>query len=464
METLVTTGAVAIALDWASRESRASWARPRRRRAVGGRRHPAGRRHGRDLAGAHPGRRRAAPPAGRRRGHLRRQPQHQLHQRLHQALQVLRVQPRPPRGGGLLPADRRGRAARASRRGSWARPRSASRPGLPPKLDGWFYVDLCRALKAALPELHLHAFSPEEVLYGVDPLGLPIAEYLTRSRRPGSARCPAPRPRSSTRRSATSSRAGRITRRAVDRGHHHRARARHPHDLDDHVRPRRDARALDRGTWSCCATSRRTPAASPSSCRCRSSTRRRRCTASGSSPASGPARPASRSSRCTRSRASCSAPTFRNIQASWVKEGPEAGPGPARRGRQRPGRHADQREHLHLGRRVLRPARAARRAASAHPRRGPHPRPARHAPTTCSASTRARTTRTTPARPRRRRRGALRLVPEAGLVRQVPLPPSHALPDAEPGERRMRLLSARGALSRIGPWFHAGRDQSKRSA
>ena len=43
----------------------------------------------------------------------------------------------------------------------------------------------------------------------------------------------------------------------------------------------------------------------------------------GSCPACGPAPPASRSSRCTRSRASCWAATFRNIQASWVKEGPK---------------------------------------------------------------------------------------------------------------------------------------------
>jgi FO synthase subunit 2 len=51
--------------------------------------------------------------------------------------------------------------------------------GLPPKLDGRFYIDLARALKAALPALHLHAFSPEEVLYGSVRSGLPIKEYLS---------------------------------------------------------------------------------------------------------------------------------------------------------------------------------------------------------------------------------------------------------------------------------------------
>src|SRR6266403_620284 len=51
--------------------------------------------------------------------------------------------------------------------------------GLPPKLDGRYYIDLCRAIKRALPDLHLHAFSPEEILYGSVRSGLPIKEYLT---------------------------------------------------------------------------------------------------------------------------------------------------------------------------------------------------------------------------------------------------------------------------------------------
>jgi FO synthase subunit 2 len=50
--------------------------------------------------------------------------------------------------------------------------------GLPPKLDGRYYIELCQALKQALPDLHLHAFSPEEILYGSVRSGLPIKEYL----------------------------------------------------------------------------------------------------------------------------------------------------------------------------------------------------------------------------------------------------------------------------------------------
>ena len=50
--------------------------------------------------------------------------------------------------------------------------------GLPPKLDGRYYIDLCRAIKRVLPDIHLHAFSPEEILYGSVRSGLSIKEYL----------------------------------------------------------------------------------------------------------------------------------------------------------------------------------------------------------------------------------------------------------------------------------------------
>src|SRR5207245_6909266 len=50
--------------------------------------------------------------------------------------------------------------------------------GLPPKLDGRYYIDLARAITTALPDLHIHAFSPEEVLYGSVRSGMPISDYL----------------------------------------------------------------------------------------------------------------------------------------------------------------------------------------------------------------------------------------------------------------------------------------------
>ena len=50
--------------------------------------------------------------------------------------------------------------------------------GLPPKMNGNFYIDLTRAVKKALPDLHMHAFSPEEVLYGATRAGVSILHYL----------------------------------------------------------------------------------------------------------------------------------------------------------------------------------------------------------------------------------------------------------------------------------------------
>ncbi|MDE2059744.1 MAG: 5-amino-6-(D-ribitylamino)uracil--L-tyrosine 4-hydroxyphenyl transferase CofH [candidate division NC10 bacterium] len=50
--------------------------------------------------------------------------------------------------------------------------------GLPPKLDGQFYIELCRAIRRAAPRIHIHAFSPEEILYGSRQSGIPIPQYL----------------------------------------------------------------------------------------------------------------------------------------------------------------------------------------------------------------------------------------------------------------------------------------------
>ena len=50
--------------------------------------------------------------------------------------------------------------------------------GLPPEMEGDLYIRLCQAVKEALPEIHLHAFSPEEILYGSRQSGMTIQEYL----------------------------------------------------------------------------------------------------------------------------------------------------------------------------------------------------------------------------------------------------------------------------------------------
>ena len=50
--------------------------------------------------------------------------------------------------------------------------------GLPPKMEGSLYIDLTRELKRELPDLHIHGFSPEEVLYGAVRSRCSIEEYL----------------------------------------------------------------------------------------------------------------------------------------------------------------------------------------------------------------------------------------------------------------------------------------------
>jgi 5-amino-6-(D-ribitylamino)uracil---L-tyrosine 4-hydroxyphenyl transferase len=50
--------------------------------------------------------------------------------------------------------------------------------GLPPKMDGHIYIDICKAVKKELPDIHIHAFSPEEVIYGAVRSETPVPEYL----------------------------------------------------------------------------------------------------------------------------------------------------------------------------------------------------------------------------------------------------------------------------------------------
>lgn len=51
--------------------------------------------------------------------------------------------------------------------------------GLHPKMSGSHYRDIVLALKAELPDMHIHAFSPFEIWYGVKKTGMSIREFLT---------------------------------------------------------------------------------------------------------------------------------------------------------------------------------------------------------------------------------------------------------------------------------------------
>ena len=57
--------------------------------------------------------------------------------------------------------------------------------GLPPKMEGDLYIRLCEAIKKELPDMHIHGFSPEEVLYGSIRSDITIRAYLTALRAAG---------------------------------------------------------------------------------------------------------------------------------------------------------------------------------------------------------------------------------------------------------------------------------------
>ena len=52
--------------------------------------------------------------------------------------------------------------------------------GIHPDYTGATYLTICRAVKDAVPGLHVHAFSPLEVWQGAHTLGIPVADFLMR--------------------------------------------------------------------------------------------------------------------------------------------------------------------------------------------------------------------------------------------------------------------------------------------
>jgi len=62
--------------------------------------------------------------------------------------------------------------------------------GIHPDFDGDYYIDVARAVKAAVPDLHVHAFTALEVTEGAKRLGEPLDHYLARLRDVGLATLP----------------------------------------------------------------------------------------------------------------------------------------------------------------------------------------------------------------------------------------------------------------------------------
>ena len=57
--------------------------------------------------------------------------------------------------------------------------------GLPHGLPPYYYRDILRAVKTAVPGIHIHAFSPMEIMYGIELTGMPLPQYLAMLRDSG---------------------------------------------------------------------------------------------------------------------------------------------------------------------------------------------------------------------------------------------------------------------------------------
>ena len=95
---------------------------------------------------------------------------------------------------GRLSANLRGRPydldlAEIARRTREAWERGATevclQGGIHPDYTGETYLSICRAVKEAAPEVHVHAFSPLEVWQGARTLGIDLGEFLGRLREAG---------------------------------------------------------------------------------------------------------------------------------------------------------------------------------------------------------------------------------------------------------------------------------------
>jgi FO synthase len=57
--------------------------------------------------------------------------------------------------------------------------------GIHPQYTGETYLGICRAIKAAVPDMHVHAFSPLEVTQGAATLGISVQAFLTQLKAAG---------------------------------------------------------------------------------------------------------------------------------------------------------------------------------------------------------------------------------------------------------------------------------------
>ena len=70
-------------------------------------------------------------------------------------------------------------ARKACEAEQWGATEVCIQGGLPRNLPPFYYRDILRAVKAATPKMHCHAFSPMEMVYGVELTGMSIRDYLS---------------------------------------------------------------------------------------------------------------------------------------------------------------------------------------------------------------------------------------------------------------------------------------------
>jgi FO synthase len=76
-------------------------------------------------------------------------------------------------------------ADRAQEAWAWGATEVCMQGGIHPDLPGAFYFDLLDAIRARTPGMHIHAFSPMEVLNGASKLGISFREFLQECRAHG---------------------------------------------------------------------------------------------------------------------------------------------------------------------------------------------------------------------------------------------------------------------------------------
>ena len=81
-------------------------------------------------------------------------------------------------------------ADRAAEAWAWGATEVCVQGGIHPDLPGTHYFDLLRAIRTRVPDMHIHAFSPMEVVNGATRMGIGIREWLTEARAAGLSTIP----------------------------------------------------------------------------------------------------------------------------------------------------------------------------------------------------------------------------------------------------------------------------------